>query len=61
MRYGAELFLDKVEKGEILRPAALLTHQAALVEDRMTTLEGFLRKGVSLKRVFFPQHGFFQE
>ncbi len=59
--FGAEIFCEKHTNQYKALNIALLINQASIVFDRENILYCLLKKGMKIKKVFFPQHGFFQD
>ncbi len=59
--FGAEIFCEKYTNQYKALNIALLINQASTVFDRENILHCLLKKGLKIKKVFFPQHGFFQD
>jgi uncharacterized protein YbbC (DUF1343 family) len=59
--FGAEVFCEEGYKKYIGKKVGLLLNQASVVFDKESTLDCFLKKGITVKKVFTPQHGFFQD
>lgn len=57
---GIVSFLDDVVKYKGRR-IGLLTHQAACTPDFEFSVKAMLKKGVNIKVIFAPEHGFFSE
>lgn len=59
--FGAEIFCEEVYQKYKEKNFAILLNQSSIVFDKETTLDCLLKKGLDIKKVFFPQHGFFQD
>ncbi len=59
--FGTEIFCEREYEKYRGKNIAILLNQSSIVFDRETTLECLLKKGLEIKKVFFPQHGFYQD
>ena len=59
--FGAEIFCEREYEKYRGKNIAILLNQSSIVFDRETTLECLLKKGLKIKKVFFPQHGYYQD
>ncbi len=60
IKFGAEAFIENYRK-YLNRNFALIINQSSIVYDFLPLLEAFLKLGLNVKKVFFPQHGYFQD
>jgi len=59
--FGAEIFCDNLFKNYLNRNIAILSNQSSIVFDKFSVVDCLKKKGLKIKKIFFPQHGFMQD
>ncbi len=59
--FGAENYFNTGIKNLKGKKVALLSNQSSIVFDKYSTYEFLRKNNITLVKIFFPQHGFFQD